>query len=102
MKHQITKDNKQYIFRIVAPCIDENDLHVDVDKEAISVKLDKHENSEDEVFKSYGLNLFDGDSQTISIEAYHLDWRNASCEYKNGVVTVKIPRKNPALALFGG
>lgn len=101
MNYQVVKENDRYIFRVIAPCIDESDLHVDIDKDKITVTRDARTAEGDVQNGNLGFDLFGKSKLEIGLSNYNVNWRKAGCNYKNGVMTITIPRKSPGISLFG-
>lgn len=101
MNYQVIKENSRYIFRVIVPCIDESDLHVDIDKDKITVTRDARTDEGDVQHGNLGFDLFDKAKREIELSNYNVNWRKAECNYKNGVMTITIPRKYPGISLFG-
>lgn len=101
MNYQVVKENARYIFRVIAPCIDESDLHVDIDKDKITVIRDARTDEGNVQNGNLGFDLFDKSKLEIGLINYNVNWRKAECNYKNGVMTITIPRKSPGISLFG-
>lgn len=100
MHYQITRKNKKYVFEIIAPCFDEDDISVSIDRKNIHVTRTKHERKGDKVYNSYG---FDADTEAtldIGIKEYELNWKKADSKYENGIITITIPRLSPAIELL--
>lgn len=101
MNYQVIKENSRYIFRVIVPCVDESDLHVDIDKDKITVTRDARTDEGDVQHGNLGFDLFDKAKREIELSNYNVNWRKAECNYKNGVMTITIPRKCPGISLFG-
>ena len=101
MNYQVIKENSRYIFRVIVPCVDESDLHVDIDKDKITVTRDARTDEGDVQHGNLGFDLFDKAKREIELSNYNVNWRKAECNYKNGVMTITIPRKYPGISLFG-
>lgn len=101
MNYQVIKENSRYIFRVIVPCVDESDLHVDIDKDKITVTRDARTDEGDVQHGNLGFDLFDKAKREIELSNYNVNWRKAECNYKNGVMTITIPRKSPGISLFG-
>lgn len=100
LRYKITKENGHYIFTVLVACVDENDLEVSVDKQTISVTRAEHKMEGAAVYMSYGFDVESEAKLDIPIKDYELKWRKAESEYKNGILTISIPRLNPAIALL--
>ena len=100
MNYRIIRENENYIFEIIAPSFNADDVSVSIDRKNIHVARKKHEQKGDVVYSSYG---FDTDCEAtldIGIQDYELNWKKAASKYENGIITITIPRLNPAIALL--
>lgn len=100
MQYRIIRENKDYIFEIIAPAFDADDISVSIDRMNIHISRKKHEQKGDEVYSPYGFSIVSDAMLDIKIKDYELRWKKAISKYENGIITITIPRLNPAIALL--
>lgn len=100
MQYRIIRENTRYIFEIIAPAFDADDVSVSIDRTNIHVFRKNHEQKGDTVYSSCGFSIVAEATLDINIKEYELRWKKAISKYENGVVTITIPRMNPAIALL--
>ena len=94
IKLDVKEDEKSYTVRADIPGVKKEDIHVDVDANAITVraevKQDKEEKKDEKVIyseRSYGMV-----SRSFSLPA-EVDAQGAKAEYKDGVLNLVLPKK---------
>jgi HSP20 family protein len=99
MKLDVKEDEKSYTVRADIPGVKKEDIHVDVDANAITVraevKQEKEEKKDEKVIyseRSYGMV-----SRSFSLPA-EVDANGAKAEYKDGVLNLTLPKKAGAQA----
>lgn len=100
MPYRIIRENNRFVFEVIIPCVCEADLSVSVDKHNISISRAENKRKCEKLYESYDFRIDSEEKLDIPIKEYELAWKKAESEYKNGVLTVKIPRLNPAIALL--
>lgn len=99
MKLDVKEDEKAYTVRADIPGVKKEDIHVDVDANAVTlraeVKKEKEEKKDEKVIyseRSYGMV-----SRSFSLPA-EVDADGAKAEYKDGVLSLTLPKKAGAQA----
>jgi HSP20 family protein len=99
MKLDVKEDEKSYTVRADIPGVKKEDIHVDVDANAITVraevKQEREEKKDEKVIyseRSYGMV-----SRSFSLPA-EVDANGAKAEYKDGVLNLTLPKKAGAQA----
>ena len=99
MKLDVKEDEKAYTVRADIPGAKKEDIHIDVDANAITVraevKQEKEEKKDEKVIyseRSYGMV-----SRSFSLPA-EVDANGAKAEYKDGVLNLTLPKKAGAQA----
>lgn len=99
MKLDVKEDDKGYTVRADIPGVKKEDIHVDVDANAVTlraeVKKEKEEKKDEKVIyseRSYGMV-----SRSFSLPA-EVDAEAARAEYKDGVLSLTLPKKAGAQA----
>ena len=99
MKLDVKEDEKSYTVRADIPGVKKEDIHVDVDANAITVraevKQEREEKKDEKVIyseRSYGMV-----SRSFSLPA-EVDANGAKAEYQDGVLNLMLPTKSNGAA----
>lgn len=93
----ITETADAFKIELAAPGLEKSDFKIDVDKEVISISVEKKDESEEETKlyskKEYSYTTF---SRSFSLPD-SVDYNNIDASYENGVLELKIGKKEEAI-----
>lgn len=89
----VASDEKKYSIDIELPGIDANDVTIEVDGNTLKIKGEKRQEKEDKEKGFYQVERCYGSFQRILDIPDDADMDNISATYKNGVLSIAVPRK---------
>jgi HSP20 family protein len=89
----ISEDRRNINVRVEIPGLDEKDIQLTWNKGILSIRGEKHYDKENKHKDYYYRECSYGSfSRAINIDK-NVDWEQAHAKYKNGVLTVQLPKK---------
>ncbi len=89
----VASDEKKYSIKIELPGIDANDINIEVDGNTLKIKGAKRQEEEEKEKDYYRVERFYGSFQRILDIPDDGDTDNISATYKDGVLSIAVPRK---------
>jgi HSP20 family protein len=95
MKIDVKEDEKAFIVKADIPGVQKEDIHVDVDDDQISVRAEVRQEKEEKKGEKtvYSERSFGMVSRSFTLPA-GVDEKGAKAEYKDGVLSLTLPKKS--------
>ncbi|MFW6282462.1 MAG: Hsp20/alpha crystallin family protein [Minisyncoccales bacterium] len=86
--------NKYLIEEIEMPGVTKEDINIDIDENTVQIRAEKEEVEEEEEDESYSSKKHHTAFYKKFILPKYVDPKNADAEYKNGILRIKMPKRN--------
>jgi HSP20 family protein len=91
----ISGSEKEYAISVELPGVEEKDIHLELKDDALVIRAEKRQEEKSEGGGYYRVERSYGAFQRVFALPQDADGESIKAKYKNGIVTITIPRKAP-------
>ncbi len=94
----VKETDKEFIVRMDVPGLNKKDIHISVDNNVLTIRGERKREEEEKDANYYCSERFYGSFQRSFTLPTEIDQDNIKAEYKNGVLTITLPKTEEAKA----
>ena len=92
----VTEDEKAYVVRAEIPGAKKDDIRVQIDGNAVSIRADVKKEQESKTGRTLLKETYAGSSTRSFTLAHEIDDKGAAAKLENGVLTLNLPKRSGA------